>query len=103
MTGSFLLASREGISPAISVKHIEIAMRMSAPCHGSAATLDMPASEWIIRLIGMSRSIVTQIPITPAAKPMMSVSALNTRDTSRLDAPRARRTPISLILSRTEI
>ena len=48
-------------------------------CHGSAATFLMPASEWIRRLIGMSKRAVTPIPITPAVKPIISVSALNTK------------------------
>ena len=44
---------------------------------------------------------VTAIPITPAAKPTISVSALNTLATSFLDAPMARRIPISLVRSST--
>ena len=45
----------------------------------------------------------TRMPSSPAASPTMRVSALNTRDTSRLDAPTARSMPISLVRSSTEM
>ena len=44
ITGSFLLARREGISPAMSVSTIEIATSISPPCHGSTATFLISAS-----------------------------------------------------------
>ncbi|CDC75714.1 unknown [Candidatus Colimorpha enterica] len=43
------------------------------------------------------------IPKSPASSPIMNVSALNTRATSAFDAPTARRTPISFVLSSTEM
>ena len=43
------------------------------------------------------------IPIIPATRPTNIVSALNTRPISLFEAPIARRIPISLVLSRTEI
>jgi hypothetical protein len=52
---------------------------------------------------GMQARTVNRIPMAPAVKPMISVSALNTRDTSRLDAPMARRIPIYLVRTSTEI
>ena len=42
-------------------------------------------------------------PIAPAVKPIMKVSALKTRETSRFEAPIARRMPISLVRSSTLI
>ena len=43
------------------------------------------------------------MPMAPARKPTMSVSALNTREMSRFDAPMARRMPISFVRSSTEM
>ena len=43
------------------------------------------------------------IPTSPASKPIIIVSALNTLEISFLDAPTARKIPISFVLSRTEI
>ena len=54
-------------------------------------------------LMGMFKSTVMNMPISPAARPMMNVSALNTRDTSFFDAPIARRMPISFVRSSTLI
>ena len=56
-----------------------------------------------IALIGISSNSVTAIPIAPAVKPTMVVSALNTFEISRFDAPIERRIPISLVRSSTEI
>ena len=47
--------------------------------------------------------MVMAIPITPASRPMMKVSALKTAPTFPLLAPIARRIPISLRLSNTLI
>ena len=41
--------------------------------------------------------------MSPDEKPMMTVSALNMTETSRLEAPMARRMPISRVRSWTEI
>ena len=70
---------------------------------GSAAISGMP-----VRLLRMILAItvsprVTRMPMTPAAKPTMSVSALKTRETSRRLAPMDRRIPISLVRSSTLI
>ena len=51
--------------------------------------------------VGMIRISVTPIPISPANAPMIKVSALNTWPTFRLDAPMARRIPISFRRSST--
>ena len=51
----------------------------------------------------MSSSSVTPMPIRPAHRPMSPVSALNTCDTLRFEAPIARRMPISLVRSSTEM
>ena len=57
----------------------------------------------MIAVMGKQRITVIMIPIRPAQKPTIRVSALNTRETSFLDAPIARRIPISFVLSSTEI
>ena len=76
----------------------------TAPRSGRRAPmLVKPESERMIMLTGTVRISVTRIPSIPAIKPTMSVSARNTCDTSRFDAPMARRIPISLIRSNTEI
>ena len=103
ITGSRLAAKRLGIIPAISVSTTLIVIRTIPPSTGSDATPGMPASALIIRLIGISKSTVIIIPIAPDIKPIIIVSALNTRDTSRLDAPSERRMPISLVRSSTEM
>ncbi len=53
--------------------------------------------------IGILSSTVSPTPRSPDNRPMMNVSALKTFVTSRLLAPMARRMPISLTRSRTEI
>ena len=50
---------------------------------------------------GMQQSAVTPTPISPAVKPTMMVSALNTRPISPLLAPMERRMPISFLRSST--
>ena len=103
-TGSFFDAIRAGISPASNVNPILISTSAIPPPTGStAAILEMPESARRIRLMGMQKSSVTMIPISQAENPMISVSALKTRETSRFDAPIARRIPISLVRSSTEI
>ena len=59
--------------------------------------------EYTTKLIGIFKINVITIPIIPEVKPMIKVSALNTREISRLEAPMARKIPISLVRSRTEI
>ena len=58
---------------------------------------------WMSMLPGMSRISLSTTPITPEHRPMMKVSALNTSEMFRLDAPMARRMPISLRRSSTLI
>ena len=53
--------------------------------------------------MGMSNSAVMPTPSRPEQSPMIKVSALKTCATLRLEAPMARRIPISLVRSRTEI
>ena len=80
-----------------------MATRITPPCHGKTATFFISASAYIIALIGKFKSTVMPMPIIPAENPIISVSALNTRATSFFDAPNARNTPISFILSSTDI
>ena len=63
----------------------------------------IPASALKIILIGIVSSSVTSIPRTPEIKPIIRVSAVNTRLISFLLAPTLLRIPISLILSSTEM
>jgi len=83
-TGSFLLATLDGIRPAIVVRIMLINIKIIAPSKGKTLILDTPATLLIIKLIGMFNNIVVIIPITPATKPTIKVSALKTRDTSFL-------------------
>ena len=53
--------------------------------------------------MGMVSSRDTPMPTAPAQKPMIRVSALNIPETFFLEAPMARRTPISFVRSCTEI
>ena len=89
--------------PAISVSSMEMPTRITPATGGSAAISGIPVRLLRIILAITVRPSVTRIPITPAAKPTISVSALKTRDTSRRLAPIARRIPISLVLSSTLI
>ena len=57
----------------------------------------------IIILVGINRSKVIPIPISPDNKPIINVSALNTLEISFFDAPIALKIPISYVLSNTEI
>ena len=68
-----------------------------------ALRVGRPVRWCTMRLMGISKISVHRMPITPAVKPSMSVSALNTREMSCLLAPMERRMPISFVRSRTEI
>ena len=104
ITGSFLAAIPEGIRPAIKVRATLMATSITPPSHGSTATPVMLAKCAIIGFTTATlRSIVTAMPSTPDNSPISTVSALNTREISRLLAPIERRTPISLVLSSTDI
>ncbi len=102
-TGSFLDAIRDGISPPINVSTTLIIISITAPPIGREHMFLTPATAFIMALIGIFKMIVAKIPIMPDAKPMIKVSALNTRETSFFEAPIARRIPISLVRSKTEI
>ena len=103
-TGSFFAAIREGMMPAISVKTMLIRTSIMPARHGrTAVSVSMPVSDRTIRFSGMHNSIYAIIPIAPAQKPIISVSALNTDEISRFDAPMERRIPISFVRSSTEI
>lgn len=62
-----------------------------------------PLSVSMIELIGTRANSDTPIPSNPAQQLIIKVSALNTCEILRLDAPRARRIPISFVRSITEM
>lgn len=65
-----------------------------------------PANENIIFKIifaGTLKRSVTNTPITPEKKPKVADSAKNTLDTSFFLAPKLLKTPISFLLSNTEV
>ena len=102
-TGSLFAATFAGNSPAIRVRSMLIITRITPPCQGSLDIFAISVRCSMIMFIGMFSSKVTIIPIAPAENPTISVSALNTLEISRFEAPIARRIPISFVLSRTEI
>ena len=75
----------------------------TAACQGKMATLRTSNSEYTMALAGMQANAVSPMPMTPAVKPTMMVSALNTRLMSPLLAPMERRMPISFLRSSTLI
>ena len=103
-TGSFFAALLEGINPESNVKPILIKTRMTAPPNGNIARkVESPVSACKIKLMGIHKRYVTSTPKSPDANPMISVSALNILDTSRFDAPIARKIPISFVRSCTDM
>ena len=102
-TGSFFAAIFAGTNPAISVSTILIITRITAPATGSFATPAIVVTFSIIRFAGMHKISVITIPSAPDTKPSISVSALNTRETSFFDAPILLKIPIYFVLSSTEI
>ena len=81
-----------------------IAIKITANSIGKTAfKLARPVNANKIAFKGMQNKYVNNTPIRPDAKPMMTVSTLNIPATSRLDAPTARKIPISLVRSCTEI
>ena len=89
---------------AIKVKNRLIATRIAADIGGrDALSVSIPVSECRIMFTIRSSPRVSNIHMTPAAKPTLSVSALKTLEISFFDAPTERRIPISFVLSRTEI
>ena len=96
-TGSFLAAFPDGIRLAINVNIILNPTNTTALHMGRWALISVVlAAIWIIELIGISSSNAIPTPIIPANKPTINVSALNTWEIFLLDAPIARRIPISL-------
>ena len=90
--------------PAMSVSSVLIRISKSAPSTGRMALrFGRPVRWCTMRLMGISRISVHRMPITPAVKPSMSVSALKTREISCLLAPIERRMPISFVRSSTEM
>ena len=82
ITGSFLLATLDGIKPAITVKTILINTNIIAPTIGSDALTSIPLALFIIEFINTLSITVTPTPINPAVIPTINVSALNTLDIS---------------------
>lgn len=103
ITGSFLAASLDGISPPINVSMTLIMTNITPPFQGSDDTPATLMKLSITLLIGMLISIVTPIPMSPEKRPIINVSALNTLEISFFEAPMLRRIPISFVLSSTEI
>ena len=92
----------DGINPPINVRTTLNITSIIAPCIGNVAVI----SEfilWIIILVGINNVIVVKIPIKPENNPTINVSALNIEDIFDFDAPIALNTPISFVLSNTEI
>ena len=87
----------------MTVRITESMIKVTALFTGREAILRMSASEETIALTGKHKIHVIPIPRNPAISPSMMVSALNTRETSFLLAPMARRIPISFVRSRTLI
>ena len=104
VTGSFFAALREGIIPDTSVRHTLMIIRIIAASIGKIALrFAIPVSKFNMRFIGMHKRYVITMPSNPEANPTITVSALNRPDTSRFEAPIARKIPISLVRSCTEI
>ena len=88
--------------PAIKVSNTLIITRITPPAAGRVEFMaEIPVRSWIMTLMGMFSSRVAPMPMTPAVRPIIKVSALKTRDTSRLEAPMALSMPIYLVRSRT--
>lgn len=104
ITGSLFAAFLAGSRPPRMVMTMLIAIRINEDFNGSCAVKPVnPDTFSIIVLIGISAIIDTPIPSSPAQQPMMNVSALNTCEILRLEAPNALRMPISFVRSITEI
>ena len=67
------------------------------------SSMDKVVKATVFALQGIRSSRVIPMPINPAHRPMMKASALNTWDIFPLDAPMARRMPISFFRSNTLI
>ena len=81
----------EGMRPAINVSAMLMTTSAAPPATGRMAfRLSIPVRWCTTRLMGMISNSVMPMPMAPEQKPSMSVSALNTREISRLLAPMAR-------------
>jgi len=79
-------------------------MRVIALSAGKTVLISFDAvTACIIMLLGINNNNDIPIPKQPEQSPIINVSALNTCEIFLLDAPIARRTLISLVLSSTEI
>ena len=102
VTGSLFAAFLDGMIPPSRVSPILKRISTIAGSTGkNALILLLSATAWMIIFPGIRSSNDSPIPISPAHRPMITVSALNTCDTFLLDAPIARRIPISFFRSST--
>ena len=82
-TVSCFAAMPDGMRPAMNVSAMLMRMSRTAPSTGRIAlSVGRPVRWCTMRLMGMSRISVHRMPMTPAVKPSMIVSALNTREIS---------------------
>ena len=63
----------------MNVRNTLIATSIAAPLTGSAQSPPIEVSDLMIMFIGIVSSRVTPMPRAPATKPIVIVSALNTR------------------------
>ena len=104
LTGLLLAAPMAGMRPARMVRRVASTMRNAAASSGRMAVrVSLPETCRMSMLPGMSRISLSTMPMTPEHRPMMNVSALNTSETFILEAPMARRMPISFRRSSTLI
>ena len=88
------------MSPPITVMTILIKTKIPADSSGNTAfKSSILDTVWMILLIGINSSSVIPIPRIPEKIPMINVSALNSCEMFFLEAPSARRIPISFVLS----
>ena len=102
VTGSFFAAILEGINPEINV-NVKLIIITAIASNGSSFAIEVrPIKCFKIILIGIDKSNVTHTPKIPEDRPIINVSALNTREISFFLAPTARKIPISFVLSITD-
>ena len=76
---------------------------IAAGIGNEALTVLESNTEWIIAFIGINNNNEIPTPNNPEQSPMINVSALNTWDILCFDAPIARKIPISLVRSITDM
>ena len=85
VTGSFAAAFLEGIKPPSKVNAILSRIRITAPMTGSEAlTASEPVTAWMIAFPGTKSRKVMPATSSPAHRPIIKVSALNTWEILRL-------------------